>query len=125
MLYPKKLHNIDALRAERKALKVQAKAISKAPLFDAVAAEGKEDYLTKQVLSITQGVLGNNKYDTWISTALQIALPLIKQQVAAKATRKIISKVGSELVLAYFKWKGLSSLLQFIGKKIKSKKETT
>jgi hypothetical protein len=125
MLYSKKLHNIDALRAERKALKEQAKAISKAPLFDASSEDGNEDYLTKQVLSITQRVLGSNKHDAWISTALQIALPLIKQQVTAKATRKIISTVGSELVLAYFKWKGLTSLLQFIGKKIKSKKETT
>ena len=125
MLYPKKLHNIEALRAERKALKEQAKAISKAPLFEAGAADDKDDYWTKKALALAQGLLGNNKYDTWITTALQIAVPLIKQQVAAKATRKIISKVGSELVLAYFKWKGLSSILQFIGKKIKQKKETT
>lgn len=125
MLYPKKLPNIDALRAERKALKEQAKAISKAPLFDVATAEGKENDYTEQVLALSHRLLGNKKYDAWVSTALQIAVPLIKQQVAAKATRKIISKVGAELVLAYFKWKGLSSILQFIGKKIKQKKETT
>lgn len=125
MLYPKKLHNIDALHAERKVLKEQVKALSKAPLFDTPSTSGKEDNYTAQILTITQRLLGKNKYSEWISTAFQIALPLIQQQVAAKATRKIISKVGTKLVLAYFKWKGLSSILQLIGKKIKSKKETT
>lgn len=121
MLYNKQLNSIEALRAERLALKLNANK----KIQNSVPKE-KEDndetYLAKQISFLSSKLLGDSKYAELVNTITQIALPFLLKEIATKNAKKLAIKASSEILFGYAKWKAISVIVKLIAEKVKEKR---
>lgn len=116
MFYKKKLDNIQALQAEKRALKRKYAAFNAEEI---VAKKEKKRSKKNQLPSnVLQSVLGNTNVISIAAQIIPILLPSIANSAVKFGVKKLLVQGTKEIAGGYVKWKAVEIIGKFIYKKI-------
>ena len=120
MFYKKKLENLDALYAEKRALKQQLSMLQN----DDAQVSKKSNKSTKAVgQKMMEAVIGKSKIASVAMQVLPIILPSLTGKVIEYGTKKLVIRALKEVGFGYLKWKAIEVAYGIIESKIKKRKE--
>lgn len=120
MFYKKKLENIDALYAEKRALKQQLSMLQN---DDAQVSKKNKKSSKALGQKMMEAAMGKSKFASIAMQVVPMLLPSLTGKVLQYGTKKLIIRVAKEVGFGYLKWKVLEIGYGFITDKIKKRKE--